>query len=213
MNHIFSEETIAILGEKLSKAHVSTRVQSGITLSYIEAHHAAREANRAFGHDGWHRETYNLNLVQAEQKSEKWYISYTAQCKVTVQGVVRVGTGFGQGIDRDMGKAHESAIKEAESDAMKRALMTFGDIFGLALYDKAQTNVAPVEEPKPKKHSPEGQTEARGFLASLNLDPEQSKTFTGLLKEKGLTPTPTVLMAKAEDVKTFEELMEYVSGL
>ncbi|MDM7954732.1 MAG: Rad52/Rad22 family DNA repair protein [Cyanobium sp. CZS 25K] len=35
-----------------------------------------------------------------------------------------------------MGQAHESALKEAETDAMKRALMTFGHPFGLALYDK-----------------------------------------------------------------------------
>ncbi len=39
------------------------------------------------------------------------------------------------------GEAHESAIKEAETDAMKRALSTFGNPFGLALYDKEQQNV------------------------------------------------------------------------
>jgi recombination DNA repair RAD52 pathway protein len=31
---------------------------------------------------------------------------------------------------------HESAIKEAETDAMKRAFRTFGNTFGLALYQK-----------------------------------------------------------------------------
>jgi hypothetical protein len=63
--------------------------------------------------------------------------------------IVREGCGFGSGIDRDVDQAHESAIKEAESDAMKRALMTFGNAFGLALYDKSQSNVAdgpPAEE-------------------------------------------------------------------
>ena len=43
----------------------------------------------------------------------------------------------------DLGLAHESALKEAETDAMKRALMTFGNPFGLALYDREQRNVAP----------------------------------------------------------------------
>ena len=42
----------------------------------------------------------------------------------------------------DLGQAHESALKEAETDAMKRALMTFGNPFGLALYDKAQRQVS-----------------------------------------------------------------------
>ena len=36
------------------------------------------------------------------------------------------------------GQAHESAIKEAETDSMGRALMTLGNPFGLALYDKQQ---------------------------------------------------------------------------
>jgi DNA repair and recombination protein RAD52 len=46
----------------------------------------------------------------------------------------------------DLGQAHESAIKEAETDAMKRALMTFGNPFGLALYDKEQANVCDPED-------------------------------------------------------------------
>jgi recombination DNA repair RAD52 pathway protein len=55
--------------------------------------------------------------------------------------LVREGSGAGHGIDLDLGQAHESALKEAETDAMKRALMTFGNPFGLALYDKRQREV------------------------------------------------------------------------
>ncbi len=136
------------IADELNKPLVSTNVkqreQGGIKLSYIESWHAIAEANRIFGWDGWWRETNDLQLVQAEQKGDKglWYVSYLAKSVVTVHGVSREGMGFGQGIDRDLGKAHESAIKEAESDAMKRALMTFGNPFGLALYDKEQRGVA-----------------------------------------------------------------------
>ena len=42
----------------------------------------------------------------------------------------------------DLGLARESALKEAETDATKRALMTFGNPFGLALYDKQQRQVS-----------------------------------------------------------------------
>jgi Recombination DNA repair protein (RAD52 pathway) len=55
--------------------------------------------------------------------------------------LIREGCGAGHGIDIDLGQAHESALKEAETDAMKRALMTFGNAFGLALYDKQQREV------------------------------------------------------------------------
>jgi recombination DNA repair RAD52 pathway protein len=79
-------------------------------------------------------------------KKPGWGVSYVAKVRVVVFAadtlVIREGVGAGHGIDVDCGQAHESAIKEAETDAMKRALMTFGNPFGLALYDKEQANVA-----------------------------------------------------------------------
>ena len=55
--------------------------------------------------------------------------------------IVREGCGSGHGLGLSLGEAHESAIKEAETDAMKRALMTFGNPFGLALYDREKRGV------------------------------------------------------------------------
>ncbi len=53
----------------------------------------------------------------------------------------REGHGSGHGWAVLPGEAHESAIKEAETDATKRALATFGNPFGLALYDKERKGV------------------------------------------------------------------------
>ena len=39
------------------------------------------------------------------------------------------------------GQAHEIALKSAETDATKRALATFGNPFGLALYDREQLGI------------------------------------------------------------------------
>jgi DNA recombination protein Rad52 len=144
---------LELLNEKLDASCVKQRDQNGMKLSYIEGHHAIREANRIFGFDGWTRDTVEMSMAQCEQKptknGDRWYVSYIAKSRISVAGVVRDGYGFGQGIDADLGRAHESASKEAETDAMKRALMTFGDPFGLALYDKAQEHVD--KEPKAKK--------------------------------------------------------------
>jgi recombination DNA repair RAD52 pathway protein len=76
-----------------------------------------------------------------QNKDPGWGVTYTARVRVTVDGVIREDFGAGHGYDRDLGLAHESAIKEAVSDAMKRALKSFGYPFGLALYDKDQANV------------------------------------------------------------------------
>lgn len=142
----------AELEKPLNRAHVEERKlygTSGPTLSYIAAHHAIREANRIFGYDGWTRRGLEMQLIQDEKKGDKYYVGYVAKVEVEAGDTVRHGWGFGQGIDKDLGGAHESAVKEAESDAMKRALMTFGDQFGLALYDKAQVNVVVDAPTKP----------------------------------------------------------------
>ena len=148
----FSNEQKTILDGPLIRTHVKKRTQSGRQLSYIESWFAIAEANRIFGFDGWSRETLDLKCVAEKEreigakKEAGWGVTYTCRVRVTIGGVVRDGCGAGHGIDRDLGLAHESALKEAESDAAKRALMTFGNQFGLALYDKEQSNVVDEAE-------------------------------------------------------------------
>ena len=206
------------LSKPLAKSHVSTRQQNGMNLSYIEAHHAIREANRIFGWENWHRDTFNLTVVQCEQietkksngeKVTNWRVSYTAQCRITAFDVTRIGTGFGQGIDKDLGKAHESAIKEAESDAMKRALMTFGDPFGLALYDKEQKHVQPIEQPA-KPEPSDDQKVVKAWLDSLEMDAKQKKALREKMVAMKVDPTATSLIMKGQNVSNFAEAMAWL---
>lgn len=145
---MFTPEQIDQLSAKLDKSHVKERMQAGRKLSYVEGWHAIAEANRIFGFDAWTRETLDIRVVSEAPRKigrdnprDGWGVSYIAKVRVIVDGVAREGIGAGHGIDVDLGLAHESAVKEAETDAMKRALMTFGNPFGLALYDKTQENV------------------------------------------------------------------------
>ncbi len=145
---MFNEKQIEQLSAKLDKSHVKERTQAGRKLSYVEGWHAIAEANRIFGFDAWTRETLDLRMVAERERQvgqgTGFGVTYIAKVRVIVDGVAREGIGAGHGIDRDLGLAHESAVKEAETDAMKRALMTFGNPFGLALYDKTQENVESV---------------------------------------------------------------------
>jgi DNA repair and recombination protein RAD52 len=143
----FTTDQIALLKAPLDRSHVKQRAQAGRQLSYIEGWHAIAEANRIFGFAEWARELRDIRqLGEPREGDGKWRVAYMATVRITVAveggAVVRDGTGYGSGIDRDLGSAHESALKEAETDAMKRALMTFGNPFGLALYDKEQREVA-----------------------------------------------------------------------
>jgi DNA recombination protein Rad52 len=151
-----SQSQIEALSAPLSSAKVKTRQQSGRELSYIEGWWAISEANRIFGFDGWTRETVEFKCVAEHERaigrnSDKgWGVTYIAKVRVMVGNLMREGCGTGHGIDRDKGQAHESALKEAETDAMKRALMTFGNPFGLALYDKQQNGVSDDASPPPQ---------------------------------------------------------------
>jgi len=151
-NKMMDDNVKLELQKKLEKKHVKQRRIAGVSLNYIEAWHAIDEANKIFGFDGWSRETiYNKEVCRYECKIGKgdWIkigfkVGYEAKVLIRVGDVVREGTGTGSGISIDLYDAIEGAAKEAESDAMKRALMTFGYRFGLALYDKSNANV--IEE-------------------------------------------------------------------
>jgi DNA recombination protein Rad52 len=149
---MFTQDQRDMLIAPLARDNVKTRSQSGRGLSYIEGWKCIEEANRIFGFDCWTRETVELKMVSERERQIRndkgWSVSYIARCRITVFSndgggsiVIREGIGAGHGIDRSLGLAHESAAKEAETDAMKRALMTFGYPFGLALYDKDQEHV------------------------------------------------------------------------
>jgi hypothetical protein len=141
----FSEAQVKLLSGKLNEKSVRTRQQQGKTLSYIEGWYAIAEANRVFGFEGWDRETVVAECIWQDVKREPKVCAYAARVRVRVRAgetiVSREGSGVGQGVGATLGEAHESALKEAETDATKRALATFGNLFGLALYDKEQNGV------------------------------------------------------------------------
>ena len=149
----FSDTQQKALSAKLNGKHVKTRDQSGRPLSYVEGWHVIGEANRIFGPDGWDRETVDCQMVWQGKGSGGCNCAYVARVRVRVRAgetvVVREGSGFGFGLGPTPGEAHENAVKEAETDAMKRALVTFGNTFGLALYDRTWTGVRGSPQPLP----------------------------------------------------------------
>jgi DNA recombination protein Rad52 len=187
---MFNKQQIESLKAKLDPKHVTQRTQSGRTLDYIEGWFAISEANRIFGFDGWNRETIVLDqirpreIVKDRYNKDQWQVGYMAKVRITVGAIVREGTGFGSGAMGDLGAAIESAIKEAETDAMKRALMTFGNPFGLALYDKSRENVG-VDEPEQEKQvvkvPPKNDT-TRASYTAIEEDMRQNKTVDDLVR-------------------------------
>ena len=141
----FSDTQSRQLKAKLDAQHVKTRKVNGATLNYVEGWHVIAEANRIFGFDGWDRQTLSSNCIFTGMRAGSHAAAYTATVRVSVRAgeavVLREGSGTGEATAATIGQAHELALKGAETDATKRALATFGNRFGLALYDPDQAGV------------------------------------------------------------------------
>ena len=164
MSMNLTKEQVKALNQPIDKKNVSKRwadKRKTLELAYIESWHVIREANRIFNYD-WSSETLKMDLVHADNLC----VTYIAKVRVIVNGIVKegIGAGHGRGERVPAGDKHESAVKEAESDARKRALMQFGDQFGLSLYDKEKNwqkttpptnnSVTTVVTPKQKQQQP-----------------------------------------------------------
>ena len=141
----FTDSQVRQLKAKLDPRYIKTRSANGANLSYVEGWHAIAEANRIFGFDAWDRRTVFTACVWSGQSGQVYAAAYTAKVRVSVRAgdivIVREGSGSGEGRASTPGQAHELALKGAETDATKRALATFGNPFGLALYDREQVGV------------------------------------------------------------------------
>lgn len=145
---------------------------------YVDVLHVIREANRIFGFGGWSYSITRLDLssrieTQDRNGNPQVRVSYACTVRVQVGDVYREGAAVGMGIAKadNEGDAHESAYKEAETDAMKRALRSFGNTFGLALYekDKSKREVADpmVEEAKKRIMNSQDMNELREAFMTL----------------------------------------------
>ena len=171
----FTQTQVRKLRSKLKPQHIKTREDDGITLSYLEGWHVIAEANRIFGFDGWDRETISSQCVWKAQLNGRYCASYIAQIRIRVRAgdrvVVREGSGTGESSASSPGQAHEFAAKAAETDATKRALMTFGNAFGLSLYGgaaDARAKVANVSVLAP--------LEQTGSKSSMTSEAHKSET-------------------------------------
>lgn len=199
------------LKKKLDPKNVKTRDKGSSSIAFVEGWHVINEANNIFGFDGWSRSTVYNNEVsrvtcrvgKGQYQSEGFKVGYEAKVLITVGDVTREGTGHGSQVSKDLFDAIEGAAKEAETDATKRALMTFGYRFGLALYDKTKQHVGnepPETQDKPEK-TENKRDAAIGVANNIMLQMEEAKTLDDILKiEKNNAKLLTAMHEKYPDI-------------
>jgi DNA recombination protein Rad52 len=141
----FSSLQLRKLKAKLDRRNVQSREVEGRSVDYIEGWFAIAQANAIFGFGGWDREMTHFERIYERTRGDSTSCAYSARVRIRVRAgrttVVREGSGCGSATATTSGEAHDLALKAAETDATKRALATFGNSFGLGLYDKAQNGV------------------------------------------------------------------------
>ena len=201
----FTEGQIRQLRAKLDSKHVKSRSSNGTRLSYVEGWHVIAEANRIFGFDGWDRRTIGTTCIWTESKVGHHYVAYTAKVRVRVRAgdvvIIREGSGTGEATAVTSGQAHELALKGAETDATKRALSTFGNPFGLALYDRERNSVRRTREPSESlmEHSPVDAWVLRSASGASVITHEDPNHFVQALRRA---------MGEAEDIELLYQVWE-----
>ena len=161
------------LSEPLDPNLVSQRKgRGGRVFDYLEGHVVIDQANRIFGFGGWGVELVGdvtlrrIETVDARTGEISVSHAYSAPVRVTVAGALpRTDIGFHPVTDETQ-DGHDTAIKAAVTDGMKRAFRSFGGQFGNSLYGDQQQN---VNVPKPERvpaqpngKPAEAQSEAKG---------------------------------------------------
>lgn len=201
----FTDAQVRQLKAKLDPKYIKTRSANGVNLSYVEGWHVIDEANRIFGFDAWDRRTISTACVWSGQSGQCHAAAYTAKVRVSVRAgditIVREGSGTGEGRASTPAEAHELALKGAETDATKRALATFGNSFGLALYDREQAGVRKARGASVS--SVESSQAGPWVLRSSTTKPVSSHDTSG-----GLIEALKQAMSEAQDIELLYDVWE-----
>lgn len=144
---MFNKNQLASLNQELDSNRIKIREKGNISLSYIEGFDVIETANLIFGFGNWSYIISKLDQVSQEQNhNQNFVVCYKAVVKLIVKdenhskSVFRQDVGFGNGVAKTLADAHENAGKEAVTDALKRAMRSFGNQFGNSLYDKTRNH-------------------------------------------------------------------------
>ena len=160
-----TKEQLALLEQQPPFEDVSERAGPGrMTLAYLEGHYVFQKANEIFGPDGW-----GYTIIEGP---EPLYLGeelmmFVALVRVEVNGCMPktdVGCTL---VQRDrQGKiskdALRTAVKGCVTDAVKRALRSYGQALGLALYDDeylAERVTGSSQAPAPRRREQAPQQE------------------------------------------------------
>lgn len=201
------------LHNRISNGRVATREG----MSYLEAWDVKATLIRVFGYAGFSTECLEAKIIREEQVPQSrnpekmnWSVTAQATVRVTIHqtGAVYTEAAIANNKQPDWAEAADTALKSAESDALKRAATLLGTQFGLSLYDSGRTSdvVKTVVAPEQativddintmRANTPESQAAHDRLQAAMNVHPPSVTETPAVAAEPTLTePTAVVNVA------------------
>ena len=208
------------LGQPIDPALVSQRNgRGGRVFDYLEGHVVIDQANAIFGYGGW---GYGLagdvtlrrvETVDPQTGEVKTSLGYSAPVRVTVAGAPpRTDLGV-HPVTEDNFDGHDTAMKAAVTDGMKRAFRSFGCQFGNAFYgDQSQATAAPrPERVAPPANGPARQaqsqpsTGSRGGRSASQMATLRKRLFE-ITAEQGFDEAQVQAAVQREKGKSIDDL-------
>ena len=183
------------LGQPLDPELVSQRKgRGGKSFDYLEGHAVIDQANLIFGYGGWGyglagdvtlRRIETVNPQTGEVKVEQ---GYSAPVRVSVAGALpRTDLGV-HPVTEDNFDGHDTAMKGAVTDGLKRAFRSFGVQFGNGFYgDQPQVGNQPQPQRVPApSNGRSGQAQANGKGRNESQIEKLRKRLIEIAAEQGL---------------------------
>lgn len=173
-----TEEQIAELKKPLDESRIQRRKAQFGTVEYLQTHDIIVRANEIFGFGGWQREIKRLERIYQEEVEGVYNVGYLCEYRIKVGDVVHEDVGFGSSANQhDLAQAHETAVKGAVSDALKRCFRAFGPQFGLGLGLERREEYQPAE---PSRITENQLNRLHRELKSYNLKEEDLLEYVNL---------------------------------
>ena len=183
------------LGQPLDPELVSQRKgRGGKSFDYLEGHLVIAQANRIFGYGGWGYELVGdvtlrrIETVNPQTGEVKVEQGYSAPVRVTVAGALpRTDLGV-HPVTEENFDGHDTAMKAAVTDGMKRAFRSFGVQFGNGFYgDQPQVGNQPQPQRVPApSNGRSGQAQANGKGRNESQIEKLRKRLIEIAAEQGL---------------------------
>ena len=183
------------LGQPLDSELVSQRKgRGGKSFDYLEGHLVIAQANRIFGYGGWGYELVGdvtlrrIETVNPQTGEVKVEQGYSAPVRVSVAGALpRTDVGV-HPVAEETFDGHDTAIKGAVTDGLKRAFRSFGVQFGNAFYgDQPQVGNQPQPQRVPApSNGRSGQAQANGKGRNESQLEKLRKRLIEIAAEQGL---------------------------